>query len=120
MSDIEIFKKAMLKALEKNNDKDINGWSKEPISSMNESMGEFIVSDNSHFADIFCHDFAKAFWGEEKIKHIIKNRNLFEELPVGLREQWISLKETELEVWQYHLQQLVLCENPLTYLERFL
>lgn len=44
---------------------------------------------------IFSHDFAKAFWGEEKPK-----------VPITL--------------WQHHLQQMVLEEDPIKYLETFL
>ncbi len=50
---------------------------------------------------IFSHDFAKAFWGEEDYtdgKIVICNH----------------------KAWQYHLQQMVLYEEPLNYLERFL
>jgi len=49
---------------------------------------------------IFDHDFAKAFWGEE-IHHGHGFNN-------------------ETTNWQYHLQQMVLEEEPLKYLEKFL
>lgn len=50
---------------------------------------------------IFSHDFAKAFWGEEVIFNI-------------------SSKVINLYSWQYHLQRMVLEEEPLKYLEKFL
>lgn len=62
---------------------------------------------DEHFKIIFSHDFAKAFWGE----------------------QWVSANGVEIDQftpepilrhWQYHLQQMVLREEPLKYLERFL
>lgn len=51
-----------------------------------------------YYAFIFSHYFAKAFWGEEKsiATSLLLNR------------------------WQYHLQQMVLKEEPLKYLERFI
>ena len=56
---------------------------------------------------IFSRDFAKAFWGEKiwgeliddpRYKNTIKN----------------------LEAWEYHLREMVLEEEPLKYLEKFL
>ena len=47
---------------------------------------------------IFNHDFAKAFWGEEI-------------------EDTMDIKELG---WKYHLQQIVLQEYPVQYLEQFL
>ena len=52
---------------------------------------EIWTSNNMFYDIIFSHDFAKAFWGEDI-----------------------------LEIWQYHLQQMVLELQPLKYLERFL
>jgi len=53
---------------------------------------------------IFSHEFAKAFWGE--------------------RESYIDHNTSDIiitkEGWQFHLQQMVLTENPLKYLEKFL
>jgi len=49
---------------------------------------------------IFSHSFAKAFWGEScymDVQH-----------------------PTPIRLWQYHLKQMVLEENPLEYLEKFL
>lgn len=56
---------------------------------------------------IFNHDFAKAFWGEKRVEittlltGLVPYRNL-------------------MTKWQYHLQQMVLEEEPLKYLEQFL
>lgn len=52
---------------------------------------------------IFSHDFAKAFWG---------NKNI----------EWCPIHEEMILVpaWQYHLRQMVLEENPIDYLAKFL
>lgn len=50
---------------------------------------------------ILDHDFAKAFWGE------------------GFLHREASVK-TNLWEWQYHLQQMVLKENTIEYIEQFL
>ena len=52
-----------------------------------------------YFSVIFDHDFAKAFWGEEK---------------------GYNTNKQVLNAWQFHLQQMVLEPEPLKYLERFL
>lgn len=104
MTKEEILKKAIEKA-------EKNGWGSRwfgrPLSKCNL---EFSVSsdwatilDMDNFTDcrfsiknvIFSHDFAKAFWGEEL-------------------EGWPPTD------WETHLQQMVLEEEPLKYLERFL
>ena len=59
---------------------------------------------------IFSHDFAKAFWGTETI------RDKENEFPY-LKADYDRLKTCER--WQYHLQQMVLEDDPIKYLERF-
>lgn len=54
---------------------------------------------------IFSHEFAKAFWGEEKL---------------NMREKIKLSKCGHIPEWQYHLQQMVLEKDPLKYLEKFL
>lgn len=60
-------------------------------------------------SQMFEHDFAKAFWGDMKENGSVicgnNTRMTFYDKESG---------------WQYHLQQLVLEEDPLTYLEKFL
>ena len=64
---------------------------------------------------IFSHDFAKAFWGElKKWEEIISDNGW-----------WISDSEYHAveflgRRWHYHLQQMVLEEDPIKYLEQFL
>ena len=53
---------------------------------------------------IFNHDFAKAFWGDEEIDF----------------KCWDNYRPRTLKSWQYQLQQMVLEEEPLKYLENFL
>lgn len=50
---------------------------------------------------IFRHDFVRAFWGEELI--------------------WTTADEEYTDyAWIVHLQEMVICEEPLKYLEKFL
>ena len=58
---------------------------------------------------IFSHSFAKAFWGEEskEVKH-------------GNWDDMRTMTSEYIPAWQYHLQQMVLEEKPLKYIEKFL
>jgi len=60
------------------------------------------------YATIFTHDFAKAFWGSYYLTED-KNNN-----QIDVRDYEVAY------AWQYHLQQLVLYEDPLAYLKKFL
>jgi len=72
---------------------------------------------------IFSHDFAKAFWGE-------KEHDLRSDYDSRDGADYCSICHTDYNYgwyakntkycWQYHLQQMVLEEEPLKYLEQFL
>ena len=61
------------------------------------------------FVIIFSHDFAKAFWGEGEL--------LRQEQPPVYE---FDGRYSPLPRWQYHLREMVLCENPFDYLAPFL
>lgn len=75
---------------------------------------------------IFSHDFAKAFWGEEicdeycpcnleyRVAKFIYVPD--ENYPDGIHRKYGQ----SMKNWEYHLQQMVLEEEPLKYLEKFL
>lgn len=68
---------------------------------------------------IFSHDFAKAFWGEEKVDEYgltQSERELASHGRQGLPGSW----GYHNLAWKYNLQQMVVLENPLLYLEGFL
>lgn len=52
---------------------------------------------------IYSHDFAKAFWGEKG--HVRKYLD-------GIKMEPIA--------WKYHLQEMVILEEPMEYLEKYL
>ena len=98
MTDNEILKKAIEKAMKGGFD--------------TENMTATINSDNEYDWDniIFSHSFAKAFWKGHKpvckLKRSISTTDSFE--------------DHFLQGWQFHLQQLVLSEDRLKYIERIL
>lgn len=69
----------------------------------------------SPFDLIFSHSFAKAFWGIE-----LKCLNCGKSLGVWEYQLDCGCGNREIESWQYHLQQMVLSEDPIKYLERFI
>lgn len=69
---------------------------------------------------IFSHKFAKAFWGEKKVCEECGLGNKWFEGITYLEccSGWTWTKG--IPSWQYHLQQMVLEDDPITYLQRFL
>lgn len=65
---------------------------------------------------IFSKEFAKAFYGEE-MAHI-RNGVLY--VPKSAASDYSRTFDSKFPIWQYHLQQQVLSENPIRYLEPFL
>ena len=59
---------------------------------------------------IFSHDFAKAFWKNDFWAGHIST-------PVGDNDNGLGMRMSHS--WQYHLQQMVLQENPINYLRKF-
>lgn len=96
MTDKEIFKKAVFMAKDKG--------MKRPFNIPIASTGEWVVPiDFGRECDawiILSSNFAKAFWGEEE-------------------EKLDMMGEIVLQKWKHHLQQMVLEENPIDYLRKF-
>ena len=98
----------------------------------NDERHEAIFYCDAYQCLIFDHNFAKAFWGKDRYYHInegtidgfteedeltlefIKNEDEEHLINNKSSYHWYQPK------WQYHLQQLVLCEKPLKYIEQFL
>lgn len=92
---------AMTKALK-------NGWNgKDGLQTLNtETAQEQDVNHINIIQLIFNHEFAKALWGEDERTyelHIPFGRD-------GLDIKYVSPK------WQYHLQQMVVADDPVIYL----
>lgn len=58
---------------------------------------------------IFSHEFAQAFWPDNEEDTFIKS---------DIKE--LVVFEKQKSSWRFHLKQMVLEENPLKYLEKFL
>jgi len=77
---------------------------------------------------VFSHSFAKALFGEEKI---CKDGTTYDRYLERCADAGMTKEEAEYDwevdeenvtqsFWQYHLQKMVICEEPLKYLEGFL
>jgi len=106
MSDAEILKKAIEKAVK-------NGYP----SIWSEYMIENSLAKDkiAQYGLVFNHPFAKAFWGE--IMFICPNHNGESS---DIRITCDLCDYSYRKEWQVHLQQMVLEEEPIKYLEKFL
>lgn len=137
MKDEEILKKAIKKAIN-------NGFLHNALKDMvweystdadsifyfkDNRKGSLSVASEGIKEIIFSHDFAKAFWGEEKWNFGYKVTLHNDKSKEGWK--WWKHKTTSwdfksseikmwLPAWQYHLQQMVLEEDLIKYLEKFI
>lgn len=103
---------------------------------------DYYIKENKYYDTIFSHDFAKKFWGESKTVDVNWRPpvDYLKDLPMednrigdGIfvesmihhliwdGEVWgDTYTEDFNKGWEHHLQQLVLEEEPLKYLEKFL
>lgn len=84
-----------------------NEWNVSPYRR-SELFSELYGGSLDYREFIFDHEFAKAFWGEEKESFVT---DMFSDGET-IREMKVS--------WKYHLQQMVLEKEPLKYLEKYL
>lgn len=141
MTDKEILKKAIKKAVKNGFLKDENkGFTdKEYIelyrgktiqeAIVNYIMGEIWGCEGCGYSNfIFSHGFAKAFWGEEEVCYDC-GQILEADEGDGLmckncceHAGWDdNLGDADGQpAWQYHLQKMVISENPIKYLEEFI
>ncbi len=105
MANQEILTKAIQKAID-------GGWKNEEMYSFdsrvgsglfNPGIGEYGGHEHESVL-IFNHDFAKALWGEPTDTMTVQNNNL-------------NVKQlVDMNGWQYHLQQMVIADDPIKYL----
>lgn len=112
MSNQEILEKAIEKA-------EKNGWAKNykiKMTWLNDDgtrriTAKITIDDWDTYAPIiFDHGFAKALWGEELHQEIFI-------VPKELNKRFAGTKDLDIKpTWMYHLQQMVIAEDPVQYL----
>jgi len=109
LSDAQIIQRAIKKAVD-------NGW--KTIVAFDIVMP--YTNETEFYSIIFDKDFAKAFWGELPIHRSI----VWNEMGNINSKVWEMIKpyikKGNLKHWQYHLQEMVISENPIKYLSQFL
>lgn len=83
-------------------------WKVLPVTNMIEVDSPTMKDFPYHTVEvIYHHDFAKAYWGEEYYDEVNEFADYIDRLTRASYEGW--------PMWQYHLQQCVLSENPIKY-----
>lgn len=83
------------------------------IYTISYDNGSGLIAKTGVHELIFNHDFAKALWGEEKLdRYNLETDTAIDSLWDGGPEYFDFLGKT----WQYHLQQMVISDDPIKYL----
>ena len=111
MNNEQILKKAIDKAVK--NDKTKPKVTELFKSQLEDELSEYKIHSLGQYWWIFTKDFAKAFWGREKMGFFIQQ----------VKQGEVIRRDTDWwsgEIWEYHLMIMVLEEEPLKYLAKFL
>lgn len=119
MTNQETLEKAIQKAIE-------GGWHTRNFCTL---KGNYKHPEDSEFHDlfgswhnispldiIFNHDFAKALWGEKKIVISEVYAPADDEDYYTFNDHNTPISQEVETAWQYHLQQMVIAEDPIQYL----
>ncbi len=86
---------------------------------------EDLAAERRYYALLFSHDFASNFWKSGNLmtfqvpQQSFKRRMADGSIGVVKRKAYTRRSARE-DVWQYHLQQLAIAEEPLRYMRRYL
>ena len=111
MTNEQILKKSIEKVVK-------NGWRDESWEDKPKDISGYynwLIKTRRINDVIFSQDFAKHLWGEKEYTFLTIDREGGEKLDIDFHGARIPNV-----TWQYHLQQMVLEEEPLKYIEKFL
>lgn len=94
-------------------------WSMQQLSVESEGASFLNYTHISVPEVIFSHDFAKAFFGEDRICELCGSNDIKADR-FGVYCGKCHAEGFNVIAWQHHLQQMVLEQNPLRYIERFI
>ncbi len=107
---------------------DFQSWYQVYIDPQWPGPGEAIrilTQQSRYIALLYSHEFARAIWKPGEQMHIMvptktyTQKNRYGEFVTVTRRPF-TRRTTRSDAWQYHLQQMVICKDPLNYLRRFL
>ena len=84
-----------------------------------------LATEGRMSALIFSHEFARAFWNRGTQMHFVVPASTYSRVDghgnvVTITRKSFHRRTLKPDVWQYHLRQMVVSDNPLAYLDRFL
>jgi hypothetical protein len=90
-----------------------------------EDAASILTAESRYYALVFSHDFARAFWKKGAQMSFIVPSATYSRMNGKGEVQTISRKPftrrtIKADVWNYHLRQMAISEEPLRYLRRFL
>jgi len=106
----EILRKAIIKAIE-------GGWSEYGDMSGNPNAPNYLLfyeESPDIYTWLFSHDFAKALWRDIVINGV--EVLIDENAPTNMFYGMPAAPFTAKKPWQYHLQQMVVADDPIEYL----
>lgn len=107
MSNQEILEKAIQKAIDGGFNPGASENGEPPQQTFTRRMMQDLFFRH---AVIFNHDFAKALWGEE-----LHHETFI--VPKELNKRFAGTEELAIRpIWQYHLQKMVISDDPIKYL----
>jgi hypothetical protein len=86
---------------------------------------ETLASGHRYYALLFSHDFARAFWKQgTQIQFVVPTQHFSRLNAKGQRiavtRKAYTRRTLKPNAWKYHLRQMAACEEPLSYIRRFL
>lgn len=74
---------------------------------------------------VFSHDFARAFWKRGEQMNFVVPAASYSRMNgkgqvVTVQRKPFTRRTLKPDVWQYHLRQMVVSDDPVSYLDRFL
>jgi hypothetical protein len=90
------------------------GWTYVLREKPEQTKGGMVVNVTGMLSEgdiIFGHDFAKALWGEEDTPYDTWSNRKYSAGGGGPDEDWY-----DGQLWEFHLQQMVIAEDPVQYL----
>lgn len=93
-------------------------------SGMPEAIN-LLATENRHYALLFSHEFARAFWNKgAQMTFIVPaasytRRNAQGEI-ITVERKAFTRRTIKPNVWKYHLRQMAVSDDPLRYIRRFL
>lgn len=96
-----------------------------PVWPGTEQALNVVATEGRHYALLFSHDFARCYWRTgARISFLVPSItyprvNRRGEVVTVTRKPF-TRRTIKPDVWKYHLRQMAACEDPITYLRRFL